>query len=218
MAMCWHGRRWLLLLGAGIVCLGDLSVWAEEAPPQQQQQVQPRHGFRVAQPEMLPLPGFYMLRMENVQKELNLTPEQLAQLTELSKAYSEQVRADQEIWKNWQKMTPEERSAKTAEQRQRYAQRVQDVRQQVEKILQPSQLKTLQQIVLRTQGWWVLYQPQIQETLGLSQEQKQQLADIRQKMFEELQEVQKRAFERAYAVLQKEQQEKLLQEVQKRPH
>ncbi|HOM16765.1 MAG TPA: Spy/CpxP family protein refolding chaperone [Thermoguttaceae bacterium] len=216
--MCWHGRRWLLLLGAGIVCLGDLSVWAEEAPPQQQQQVQPRHGFRVAQPEMLPLPGFYMLRMENVQKELNLTPEQLAQLTELSKAYSEQVRADQEIWKNWQKMTPEERSAKTAEQRQRYAQRVQDVRQQVEKILQPSQLKTLQQIVLRTQGWWVLYQPQIQETLGLSQEQKQQLADIRQKMFEELQEVQKRAFERAYAVLQKEQQEKLLQEVQKRPH
>jgi len=211
--------RWCsggLLIATAVLWAGYPGVRAENAPSQQE--IQPRHGFRVAQPELLPLPGFYMLRMENVQKELNLTPEQLAQLTELSKTYSEQVRADQELWKDWQKMSPEERSAKAAEQRQRYAQRVQDVRQQVEKILQPPQIKTLQQIVLRTQGWWVLYQPQIQESLGLTPEQKQLLGEIRQNMFEEIQEVQRKAFEKAYAVLQKEQQEKLLQEVQKRTH
>lgn len=201
----------------GVFCSVAVGFGAE-APSDQQQQVQPRHGFRVAQPEMLPLPGFYMLRMENVRKELNLTPQQLEQLTELSKTYTAQVRADQQLWKDWQKMTPEERSAKAAEQRQRYLQRVHQVRQQVEKILQPEQLKQLQQIMLRTHGFWVLYQPQIQETLRLSQEQKQLLAEIRQKMFDEIQEVQKRAFQKALEVLQKEQQEKLLEEVQKRIH
>jgi len=244
--ICMAPKRWrwsMLVVGVWVFWAVHPAAGAENPPPQQQkpgsgfrinilraegrvvsgeqnqtQELQPRHGFRVAQPELLPLPGFYMLRMENVQKELNLTLEQLAQLTELSKAYSEQVRADQEIWKNWQQMTPEERSAKAAEQRQRHAQRVQQVREQVEKILQPQQLQTLQQIILRTHGFWVLYHPQAQENLGLTPEQKQQLAEIRQKMFDEIQEVQRKAFEKAYAVLQKEQQEKLLEEVQKRTH
>ncbi len=208
-------KWWAVLLGAGVLGLDPGRLPAEETPSQE---VQPRHGFRIAQPEILPLPGFYMLRMENVQKELNLTPEQLAQLTALSKSYSEQVRADQELWKSWQKMTPEERSAKATEQRQRYTQRVNEVRKSVEKILQPQQLKALQQITLRTHGWWVLYQPQIQDRLSLTPEQKQQLADIRQKMFEQVQEVQKKAFEKAFGVLQEEQQEKLLEEVQKRTY
>ncbi len=213
-----RGNWWVKVVGMGVSLLGWAAAAIGAEPPTGQQELQPRHGFRVAQPEMLPLPGFYMLRMENVQKELNLTPEQLAQLTELSKAYSEQVRTDQEAWKDWQKMTPEQRSAKAAEQRQRYAQRVQQVRQQVEKILLPEQLKTFQQIMLRTHGFWVLYQAQTQETLGLTPEQKQLLAEIRQKMFDEIQEVQKKAFEKAYQVLQPQQQEKLLQEVQKRIH
>ena len=244
-AMAHLGRRWSnLVLAALFVWAGYPAGAAENPPPQQNpgpvfridilrndgqvfpaqqhqnqiQELQPRHGFRVAQPELLPLPGWYMLRMENVQKELNLTPEQLARLTELSKAYSEQIRADQEIWKNWQQMTPEQRSAKAAEQRQRHTQRLQQVREQVEKILLPHQLHALQQIMLRTHGLWVLYHPHTQEHLELTTEQKQQLAEIRQKMFDEIQEVQRKAFEKAYAVLQKEQQEKLLEEVQKRTH
>ncbi|MCS7305794.1 MAG: hypothetical protein NZ602_11900 [Thermoguttaceae bacterium] len=190
----------------------------QEAQGRPDEPIQPRHGFRLAQPELLPLPGYYMLGMENVQKELNLTPDQLAQLAELSKSYTEQLRADQEIWKDWQKMTPEQQSAKAAEYRQRYSQRLQQIRQQVEKILLPDQLKTLHQIILRTHGLWVLYHAQTQESLGLTPEQKQLLAEIRQKMFDEIQEVQKRAFEKAYQVLQPSQQEKLLQEVQKRIH
>ncbi len=202
---------------APVVCAGLLGAsawtWAEEARPRVGEQ--PRHGYRMAQPEFPALPGFYMLRMESVQKELELTPEQIEKLKELGKKYYEDVRADQEVWKNWQQMSQEERSAKAAEQREKYVKRTEDLRQRVEKVLLAHQVKALKEINLRAAGPFALTNPRTLENLGVSDEQKQKLQDIRQKMFEELQEVQKKAFQEALEVLSPEQREKLKEQVQK---
>lgn len=201
-----------LVLGAGLAGLGARGA-AEEAKPAE---TQPRHGFRVAQPEFPALPGYYMLRMDNVQKELELAPAQIEKLKELGRKYNEEMRADQEAWKDWQKMTPEDRAAKVAEQREKYTKRAADLRKAVEAVLLPQQVKALKDINLRTSGPWALGNPRTQDSLGLSEDQKQRLQEIRQKMFDDVQEVQKKSFEKSLEVLTPEQREKLKEEVQKR--
>lgn len=205
-------RYVVALLCAGLVCP---TAWApaEEARPKGADQ--PRHGYRTSQPELPALPGFYMLRMENVQKELELSQEQIEKLKELGKKYYEDVRADQDAWKNWQQMTPEERAAKTAEQREKYVKRSQDLRKSVEKVLLPHQIKALKEVNLRTSGPWALTNSRTLEVLGVSEEQKQKLQEIRQKMFEDVQEVQKKSFEKALEVLTPEQREQLKEQIQK---
>ncbi len=202
----------------GIVLVGG-RAWGEEAQARIKVRAgQPRHGYRVAQPDFPALPGFYMLRMENVQKELELAPEQIEKLKTLGREYYDDLRADREAWKDWQQMTPEERSAKAAEQREKYRKRTDTLRDQVEEVLLPGQLESLREISFRAAGPGALANPRTLEELGVTEEQRGQLDQIRQEMFEQLQEIQKKAFARSLEVLTPEQREKLRERVQKRPY
>jgi Spy/CpxP family protein refolding chaperone len=176
---------------------------------------QARYGFRLAESGIPALPGFYMLRMENVQKELQLVPDQIQKLKDLGKKYYEDMKADQDVWKNWQKMTPEERTAKSAEMREKYSKRTAELRKDIEKVLLPHQISALKEVNLRAAGPGVLSNPRTLEALGVNEEQKQKLQQIRQEMFEQYQEIQKKSFEKSMDVLTPEQREKLKEQVQK---
>jgi len=171
---------------------------------------------RAVSSEMPALPGYYMLRMEHVQKELELVPDQIEKLKELGKEYYEQMRADQGVWKNWRDMTAEERSAKAAELREKYRQRAEELRKNIEKVLVPHQIQALKEINFRSVGPSALANPRTLSNLAVTKEQKQKLQQIRQEMLEEYQELQKKAFERSLKVLTPEQREKLKEQIQTR--
>ena len=200
-----------------IPCLAATAILAFGTPASAQGRkvvVQPR--YRVMHSQMPALPGYYMLRMEHVQKELELVPDQLDKLKELGKQYYEQMRADQGAWKNWKEMTPEERTAKTAEMREKYKQRADELRKKIELVLLPHQLQALKEINFRAAGPSALANPRTLKDLEVTDEQKEELQKIRQEMIEKYQELQKKAFERSLKVLAPEQQKKLKERIQTR--
>ena len=198
-------------------CLAAAAILAPGAPVLAQGHKadgQPRH--RVMHSQMPALPGYYMLRMEHVQKELELLPDQIEKLKELGKQYYEQMRADQGMWKNWRDMTPEQRTVKTAEMREKYKQRAEELRKNIEKVLLPHQIRTLKKINFRAAGPSALASARTLEKLKVTEEQKQQLQKIRQEMIEEYRQLQKKAFERSLKILTPEQREALQRQIQSR--
>jgi len=200
-----------------IPCLAGAALLAFAAPASAQGRKaadQPR--YRVMHSRMPALPGYYMLRMEHVQKELELVPEQLEKLQALGKQYTEQMRADQAAWGNWRDMTPEERTAKAAEMREKYKQRADELRQEIEKVLLPNQLEALREINFRAVGPSALASPATLRDLEVTDQQKEQLQKIRQEMIEQYQELQKKAFQNSLKVLSPEQQKKLRERIRTR--
>ena len=173
-------------------------------------------GFRMVQPMMPSVPGYYQLGMPNVQKELELVPEQVEKLKEIGKKYYEQMRADQNVWKDWQKMTPEERKAKSAQIQESYKKRAEAVKAEIEKVLLPHQIKLIKEIDFRTRAPYSLQNPWTLQQLGISDQQKEKLQKIRDKMTEQYQELQKKALEDAMNVLTPEQKEKLKEQIHTR--
>jgi Spy/CpxP family protein refolding chaperone len=205
----------ITLVAAAAVAAAGWSASAEGPKKVEPSPGQPKYGFRLAESGIPALPGFNMLRMENVQKELGLVPEQIQKLKDLGTKYYEDMKADQDVWKNWQKMTPDERTAKSAEMREKYKKRTEELRKSIEKVLLPNQLSALREVNLRAAGPGALANPRTLDALGVSDEQKQKLQQIRQEMFEQYQEVQKKSFEKSMSVLTPEQRERLKEQVQK---
>jgi Spy/CpxP family protein refolding chaperone len=193
----------VLLTGAAFVAV----VGSSASPQDKKAGMHP--GSVLAFSDMPALPGYYLLRMEHVQKELNLTREQVEKLKELGRKYYEQIRGDQDVWKNWRQMTPEERSTKAAELREKYKKRAEDLRKKIEKVLLPQQIQALKEINFRAAGPSALANPRILDSLGVSDQQKEKLESIRQEMLAKYQELQTKAFDRALKVLTPEQCRKL---------
>jgi hypothetical protein len=162
------------------------------------------------------LPGYYQLGVPNVQKELELVPEQIEKLKEIGKKYYEEARADRNVWKDWQKMTPEERKAKSAEIREKYKKRAEAVKAEVEKVLLPQQIDKLKEIDFRTRAPYALRSPWTLKQLGISDQQKEKLNQIREKTAQQYRELQKKALEDALNVLTAEQKDKLKKQLQTR--
>lgn len=167
-------------------------------------------GVPVARQTVRPLypaiPGFYMLRAEHVQKELGLTDEQKKKLEELGKKYYEDMRQD---WSGIRELSDEQRRAKYAKIREKNKKRTEALRQEIEKVLLPRQLQTLNQINLRSRGPYLLRSPQVLDRLKVSEEQKDQLRRLREKYEQELRELQKVSFEKTLEVLTPEQRKQL---------
>lgn len=162
------------------------------------------------------VPGYYQLGMPNVQKELELVPEQIEKLKELGKKYYEEARADQNVWKDWQKMTPDERKAKSAEVREKYKKRAEAMKAEVEKILLPHQLDKLKQIDFRRRAPYALQSPSTLKKLGINDQQQEKLKQIREKLVEEYQQMQKKALDDALKVLTPEQKKQLEEQLSTR--
>lgn len=161
---------------------------------------------RSAMAQIPAVPGYYMLRMQHVQDQLELTDEQLATLKELGKKYYEGMRRD---WSGFKDLSAEERQAKYAEIREKNRKLAEDVRKQVEDVLVPHQIDQLKKINFQSRGPYVLQNPRLLDQIKVSEEQKAELAKIREALQAKLREVQQESFEKALEVLTAEQRKAL---------
>lgn len=152
------------------------------------------------------VPGYYMLRMQHVQDQLELTDEQVATLKEIGKKYYEGMRYD---WSNFKDLSAEERQAKYAEIREKNQKLAGDVRKQIEEVLLPHQIDLLKKINFQSRGPYALSNPRILDQIKVSEEQKAQLTKIREELQAKLREVQQESFEKALEVLTAEQRKAL---------
>lgn len=152
------------------------------------------------------IPGYYLLRMEHVQRELGFSEEQKQKLDQITKQYYEDSRQD---WSGLRDLSPEERQKKMADIREKTTKRMEALRKQTEELLLPHQLKQLKEIDFRMRAPAALANPRTLEQLGATEEQKEQLRLLREQTQEKTRQLQQEMVEKALQVLTPGQQEKL---------
>lgn len=124
--------------------------------------------------------GLFLLRAEQVQKELKITDEQKTKLEQLGERLRKEA---QERFSGMEGLSREERQKKFEEMREQLekegAQRAASLKKELAEILQPEQLKRFRQIELQRERTAALLRPEVAETVGLTGEQKEQLEKIR---------------------------------------
>ena len=163
------------------------------------------------------LPGYWMLGMENTQKELKITDAQKGKLKALAEKYQADMRQQYEKVRE----VPKDEQAKFwADWREKSAKRQAEVRKEVEAVLQPQQIAKLKEMNLRMRGPGLLSYPRTLEQLDLTPEQKTKLQGVRnewqqkqQKLQQELQKLQQELFDQSFQILTPAQQEKLKDQV-----
>ena len=177
-----------------------LSTHAEEKT---RAQIQPAGGFQpgagLGGTDYLYIPAYPILGSSQVQKEVNLTADQLAKLKEIGKKFQ------QNAWKqqpqvDWNKLTEAERKAKTEEIRRDYdkwaaesKKLTEESRKEIDAMLKPEQLAKIQDIELRQQGAPMLLYGygSLGEKLKLTEEQKKKLGQHKDDMQKKMAEIQK---------------------------
>lgn len=123
--------------------------------------------------------GVRLLRSEQIQQELKLTDPQKAQIEELLEKIRQDLRSRV---KEVMQLSGDERRQKMEELEEQLKKeapaRAVKIRQQIEALLQPEQLKRFRQIELRQEGLWTLLRPDVAEALALTDAQKQQIQEI----------------------------------------
>ena len=156
-----------------------------------------------------------LLRMPQVQEELDLSDEQKAKLKEIEEGVRKQTR---EQWSGLRDLSPEQRQAKYAELRQKMAERVEKTRKKVEAVLLPHQQKRLQQIGIQLRMRWrglsgIAGDAKIAKQLDLTAEQKEKLqkiaAETRKKLQDLPREIMEEGRQNAMDVLTPQQKRKL---------
>jgi Spy/CpxP family protein refolding chaperone len=156
------------------------------------------------------LPGYYMLQQENVQKEIELVPEQKAKLQEIAKKYYEGMQEDAKIdWAKVRELPAEEQKKKYEEIQQAYTKRAADVKKQVEDVLLPHQLQTLKKLENRTRAASLLYMPNVLEKIGVTEEQKKKMQQVREDIQKKMAQLQQETLDKTLEVLTPEQRKKL---------
>ena len=156
------------------------------------------------------LPGYPMLQMENVQKELGLTPEQKEKLKEIAKKAAESMKKEPRFdWAKFRDMKPEEQQKAQKEMADRYAKRAEETKKQVEQILTPKQVEQLKDMEFRQRAASMLYMPQVLQQIELTDEQKQQMQKIREETQSKMAQLQRESQDKTLNVLTPEQTKKL---------
>jgi hypothetical protein len=156
------------------------------------------------------LPGYSMLQMEHVQKELGLTPGQKEKLKEIAKKAAEPMKDEPKIdWAKFRDMKPDEQRKVQKEMADRYAKRAEETRHQVEQVLTKKQIEQLKDMEFRQRASSMLYMPQVLEEIGLSDGQKQQILKIREETQNKMMQLQRESQEKILGVLNPDQTKKL---------
>jgi Spy/CpxP family protein refolding chaperone len=161
--------------------------------------------------------GLFLLRLDQVQKELNLSDEQKEKIKELAK--------------NLMPGRPPEGQRPSREDRQAM---IEKTRKKLAEILKPEQMERFKQIEIQVQGAAALMDPEVAKTLAITEDQKAKLKALRdeagekiRKIFdsmrdlspeereakrtenqEKMRQMQKEVMEKALAVLTSDQREK----------
>ncbi len=162
------------------------------------------------------VPGYWMLQMENVQKEIGLTPEQKEKLLEIARKAAEQMKNEPATdWAKFRDLTPEEQRKVQKEVADRYAQRAEESKKQIEQVLTPKQIEQIKDMEFRQRAASMLYMPQVLQQIGLTDEQKQQLQKIREETQIKMTQLQRESQDRTLGVLTPEQAKKLREQSDK---
>ena len=149
--------------------------------------------------DYLYLPAYQILSSSQVQKEVNITAEQVGKLKEIAKKFQ------QNGWKqqpqvDWTKLNEAERKTKTEEIRKEYdkwaaesKKLTEAARKEINALLTPEQLTKIQDIELRQQGAPMLLYGynNLSEKLKLTEEQKKKLGQQKEEMQKKQAEIQK---------------------------
>ena len=132
----------------------------------------------------LSLPGFWELRTDDVQRELDLTAEQRQRLQAIGRKYFEQL---EQTW-----AAPREASAGADAQPypQDHPKQMEELRQQVQAVFSPDQLERLKLISLRTRGVAALADPRVIDQLGINEVQQKRLRQLREQMQDAIRRIQ----------------------------
>lgn len=117
-----------------------------------------------------------LLGNEKVQKELELVPDQVADLTKLREAQQGQFR---EMFSGFRDLNEEERRAKFEGMREKMEEQQKENRGKVKEILLPHQQDRLQEIALQLRGFGAIGESDVAEKLKLSEEQKEKISSLR---------------------------------------
>lgn len=190
----------LAVPGLGLFCSGAAS---DEPPANKRQQV--RVTAKISN-QFPALPGYWMLRKEDVRNQIGLSDEQVAKLEELGKKYTESMRFD---WKEIQQLPNEKRREKYKEIQEQRRKKAEEITAAVEKVLTEKQREELKDIAFQMQAPGALMSPRVLEALGLSEDQKQKLTELREQMAEKYREIREQTYKESLDVLTPEQTEKL---------
>ena len=156
------------------------------------------------------VPGFYGLAQELVRKELDLIPEQEADIKKLAKDLQEKMQTMYAPLRN-ATLTNEERTQLYQDMQKQMKELQTESEQRLRKILLPQQMKTLEMAQVRMQvGNLLQYGPAL-ERVGLSEAQKQRIQKNRAELAQKLHDLQREAFAEIIEVLTPEQLEQLKQ-------
>ncbi len=132
-----------------------------------------------------------LLRIEEVQTELEISPAQKEAIEKLA----EQGRGERPDFGNFREMSEEERQQAFEKMRKQAEERAEEMKLQLEEVLLPQQLERLEQISLQIRGVQALDDPEVADKLGLSEDQKTKLAEARQAQGEKMRERMREMFQ-----------------------
>jgi len=162
--------------------------------------------------------GFGLLMRPEVQKELNLSEQQLQQIQQLMAQQREQI---QPLMQQMRDATPEQRQKLMEQVMQKWD-------EALGKVLQPSQKARLRELQLQAEGESALARPDVAKELNLNEEQRKKVTDIltqyrqkqmqlwqqgrgpdvdRQALFQQIQQLRQQMDKELLAVLSAQQQE-----------
>lgn len=117
-----------------------------------------------------------LLRIKEVREELKITADQEAAIRKLAEAN----RPERPAGMNFREMSQEDREAFFEKMRKEQAERMTQMKEQLEEVLLPEQLERAEQIALQVQGVRALSNEQVAEKIGLSADQQERLKEVQQ--------------------------------------
>jgi len=125
-----------------------------------------------------------LLRLEQVQKDLQLADDQKAKLKEIGEKAWERMRQGLADMKGFRDMNEDERKAAMTKVGDKARAQAEQLRKEIEGVLTPQQVERVKQLVLQIRGVAALDDKEVQEALGITAEQKEKFKAIRDEIAE----------------------------------
>jgi hypothetical protein len=135
--------------------------------------------------------SLFLLRIEEVQTELEISPQQKEALDKMA----EQARGDRPDFNAFREMSEEERRAAFEKMRKEAEERMSEVKAQLEEVLLPQQLDRLEEISLQVRGVQALEDDEVAAKLKITEAQKQKMAEVRETQGEKMRERMREMFQ-----------------------
>lgn len=135
-----------------------------------------------------------LLRIPEVQKELELVDDQLQDIQKLQEELASQRGERPRV--DFQNMSEEERRKFVEERQKEAAEREKATKAKVAEILLPMQMERLEQIRIQTQGIRALFDPEVVAKLNITEEQREKMRAVMEESQESMRERMRELFQR----------------------